>query len=166
MTLAHLLVGEAKRHMPAEPQTVYELAETAETVLLRTPNAPGYYDALARAIAYKANALRSLGRLPEADERMRGARSLVRNEDVTDTLIYAEIDDLEGVLRKDQRRFKEAEELLSRAASLFELVGEKELGRLVGEAYPLARYREAVDHAMSAGRLGSVKVVFDTRLDA
>ncbi|HEY2291413.1 MAG TPA: hypothetical protein VGM86_11990 [Thermoanaerobaculia bacterium] len=125
VTLAHLLVGEAKRHMPAEPQTVYELAETAETVLLRTPNAPGYYDALARAIAYKANALRSLGRLPEADERMRGARSLVRNEDVTDTLIYAEIDDLEGVLRKDQRRFKEAEELLSRAASLFELVGEK-----------------------------------------
>jgi threonine dehydrogenase-like Zn-dependent dehydrogenase len=47
-----------------------------------------------------------------------------------------------------------------------ELVAEKELGRLVAEAYPLARYREAVDHAMSAGRLGSVKVVFDPRLDA
>src|SRR3954453_11955097 len=125
VTLAHLLVGEAKRHMPAEPQTVYELAETAETVLLRTPNAPGYYDALARAIAYKANALRSLGRLPEADERIRGARSLVRHEDVTDTLVYAEIDAIEGALRKDQRRLKDAEELLSRAASLFELVGEK-----------------------------------------
>ncbi|HEY4938278.1 MAG TPA: zinc-binding alcohol dehydrogenase, partial [Actinomycetota bacterium] len=43
---------------------------------------------------------------------------------------------------------------------------EKELGRLVTEAYPLARYKEAVDHAMSAGRLGSVKVAFDPRLDA
>jgi hypothetical protein len=125
VTLAHRLVGEAKKHMPTEPQTVYELAEAAETVLLRTPNAPGYYDALARAIAYKANALRALGRLSEADERIRSARGLVRNEDVTDTLIYAEIDDLEGVLRKDQRRFQEAEELLSRAASRFALAGEK-----------------------------------------
>jgi tetratricopeptide (TPR) repeat protein len=123
--LAHRLVGEAKKHMPTEPQTMYELAEAAEAVLLRTPNAPGYYDALARAIAYKANALRALGRLSEADERIRNARSLVRNEDVTDNLIYAEIDDLEGVLRKDQRRFQEAEELLARAASLFDLAGEK-----------------------------------------
>ena len=123
--LAHRLVGEAKRHMPTEPQTVYDLAAAAEAVLLRTPHAPGYYDALARAITYKANALRALGRLSEADERIRGARSLVRNEDVTDTLIYAEIDWFEGVLRKDQRRFKEAEELLSRAASLFQLAGER-----------------------------------------
>ena len=125
VTLAHRLVGEAKSHMPTEPQTVYELAEAAETVLLRTPNAPGYYDALARAIAYKANVLRALGHLPEADERLRSARSLVRNEGVTDNLIYAEIDWFEGVLRKDQRRFQEAEELLSRSASLFELAGEK-----------------------------------------
>ncbi len=123
--LAHLLVGEAKKNMPAEPQTVYELAETAEKVLLHTPQAPGYYDALARATAYKANALRALGRLPEADERMRGARSLVRNEDVTDTLVYAEIDGIEGVLRKDQRRFQESAELLVRSASLFQLAGER-----------------------------------------
>lgn len=125
VTLAHQLVGEAKRHMPAEPQIVYELAEAAETVLLRTPHAPGYYDALARAIAYKANSLRGLGRLPEADERIRSARGLVRNEDVTDNLVYAEIDAIEGALRKDQRRFKEAEALLSRAASLFQLAGER-----------------------------------------
>jgi hypothetical protein len=125
VTLAHLLVGEAKRHMPAEPQTVYELAETAETVLLRTPNAPGYYDALARAIAFKANSLRALGRLPEADERIRSARSLVRNEDVTDTMVYAEIDWFEGMLRKDQRRFQESAELLARSSSFFQLAGER-----------------------------------------
>ena len=51
-------------------------------------------------------------------------------------------------------------------AAAMELVGEAELGKLVTEAYPLARFREAVDHAMLAGRLGSVKVVFDPRLDA
>jgi hypothetical protein len=125
VTLAHGLVGEAKRHMPTEPQTVYELAETAETVLLRTPYAPGYYDALTRAIAYKANALRALGRLPEAEERIRNARSLVRHEDITDNLIYAEIDWFEGVLRKDQRRFQESAELLARSASLFQLAGDR-----------------------------------------
>jgi tetratricopeptide (TPR) repeat protein len=111
--------------MPTEPQTVYELGEAAEMVLLRTPHAPGYYEALARVLAFKGNALRALGRLSEADERIRSARSLVRNEDVTDTLVYAEIDAIEGVLRKDQRRFAEAEELLSRSASLFRLAGER-----------------------------------------
>ncbi len=124
VALAHLLIDEARTHLPTEPQIVYELAEAAETVLMRTIHTPGYYDALARAIAYKANALRATGRLPEADERMRGARSLVRHENTTDTVVCAEIDWFEGVLRKDQRRFREAAELLARSSSLFQLAGE------------------------------------------
>jgi threonine dehydrogenase-like Zn-dependent dehydrogenase len=36
-----------------------------------------------------------------------------------------------------------------------------DLSPLVSAAYPLTRYAEAIDHAMDAGRLGSVKVVFD-----
>jgi threonine dehydrogenase-like Zn-dependent dehydrogenase len=36
-----------------------------------------------------------------------------------------------------------------------------DLGPLVSAAYPLTRYQEAIDHAMDAGRLGAVKVVFD-----
>lgn len=34
------------------------------------------------------------------------------------------------------------------------------LGGLVSAVYPLARYREAIDHALDAGRLDAVKVVF------
>lgn len=34
------------------------------------------------------------------------------------------------------------------------------LNELVGATYPLARWREAIDHAMSAGRLGTFKVAF------
>jgi hypothetical protein len=34
---------------------------------------------------------------------------------------------------------------------------------VVGAAYPLYRWREALDHAQSAGRLGTVKVAFDLR---
>jgi threonine dehydrogenase-like Zn-dependent dehydrogenase len=36
-----------------------------------------------------------------------------------------------------------------------------DLGRLVSATYPLSRWREAIDHALSAGRLGSVKIAFD-----
>jgi threonine dehydrogenase-like Zn-dependent dehydrogenase len=45
----------------------------------------------------------------------------------------------------------------------FELVEACGLGRLVSARYPLDRYEEAVRHAASAGRRGSVKVVFDLR---
>jgi threonine dehydrogenase-like Zn-dependent dehydrogenase len=37
------------------------------------------------------------------------------------------------------------------------------LDGLVGVTYPLARWREALDHAADAGRLGTVKVAFDVR---
>jgi threonine dehydrogenase-like Zn-dependent dehydrogenase len=38
-----------------------------------------------------------------------------------------------------------------------------DLAPLVSAAYPLTRYAEAIDHAMDAGRLGGVKVVFDVK---
>ena len=44
-----------------------------------------------------------------------------------------------------------------------DLVRRAELGRLVSATYPLARYREALEHAASAGRRGAVKVAFDLR---
>jgi threonine dehydrogenase-like Zn-dependent dehydrogenase len=36
-----------------------------------------------------------------------------------------------------------------------------DLAPLVSASYPLTRYAEAIDHAMDAGRLGAIKVVFD-----
>jgi threonine dehydrogenase-like Zn-dependent dehydrogenase len=46
-----------------------------------------------------------------------------------------------------------------------ELVASADLGRLVSAAYPLSRYREAIDHAANAGRRGAVKIVFDLRAE-
>ena len=37
---------------------------------------------------------------------------------------------------------------------------------IVGATYPLSRWREALDHALGAGRLGTLKVAFDPRADA
>ena len=36
---------------------------------------------------------------------------------------------------------------------------------IVGAVYPLRRWREALDHALGAGKLGTLKVAFDPRLD-
>jgi threonine dehydrogenase-like Zn-dependent dehydrogenase len=41
------------------------------------------------------------------------------------------------------------------------LAAEAPLDGLVGARYPLARWRDAIDHALGAGRLGTVKVTFD-----
>jgi threonine dehydrogenase-like Zn-dependent dehydrogenase len=43
------------------------------------------------------------------------------------------------------------------------LVADAGLGRLVSATYPLARYRDAIDHAANAGARGAVKIAFDLR---
>jgi len=43
----------------------------------------------------------------------------------------------------------------------FELAAAAELGRLVSARYPLERYREAIEHAATAGSRGAVKIVFE-----
>jgi threonine dehydrogenase-like Zn-dependent dehydrogenase len=45
------------------------------------------------------------------------------------------------------------------------LAAELDLDGIVGAAYPLGSWRQAIDHAMSAGRLGTAKVAFDPRED-
>ena len=44
-----------------------------------------------------------------------------------------------------------------------DLAQSAQLGALVGASYPLDRWREAIDHALSAGKLGTTKVAFDPR---
>jgi tetratricopeptide (TPR) repeat protein len=156
LPLARLLLAAAKEKMPADPFSLHDLAEAAEAVLLRSTQVDGYYDVLVRAMAYRANALRAMGKLQEADNRLASVRGLIRREAVTDTRVYAEVDWIEGILRKDQRRFVEAEELLSRAALLYEVAGERieaarpllTLGLLYGDRQNLTRAIEATRSAL------------------
>jgi threonine dehydrogenase-like Zn-dependent dehydrogenase len=46
-----------------------------------------------------------------------------------------------------------------------DLAMDSPLEGLVGATYPLRRWREAIDHALGAGRLGTSKVAFDPRDD-
>ena len=46
-----------------------------------------------------------------------------------------------------------------------ELASANPIEGIVGAVYPLRRWREAIDHALGAGRLGTLKVAFDPRAD-
>lgn len=50
-------------------------------------------------------------------------------------------------------------------ADAIALVGHSALDSYVDAVYPLSGWREAIGHALAAGRLGSVKVAFDPRRD-
>jgi threonine dehydrogenase-like Zn-dependent dehydrogenase len=47
----------------------------------------------------------------------------------------------------------------------FDLAAEAPLEDMVGAEYPLTRWREALDHAFAAGRLGTMKVVFNPQME-
>jgi threonine dehydrogenase-like Zn-dependent dehydrogenase len=47
-----------------------------------------------------------------------------------------------------------------------DLARENPLDQIVGATYPLTRWREALDHALGAGKLGTLKVAFDPRADS
>ena len=61
----------------------------------------------------------------------------------------------ETISRKRRRTFELA----------FELVAAAGLERLVSATYPLREYRDAIEHAASAGRRGAVKIAFDLRAE-
>lgn len=46
-----------------------------------------------------------------------------------------------------------------------DLAGENPIDGIVGATYPLSRWREAIDHALGAGKLGTLKVAFDPRAE-
>ena len=83
--LAGMLLDESKKIMAANPAQAYDLAETADTVLIRSPAAPQVADQQARAAAYMANALRARGDLRGARERFKLSRFIIQTQGVTST---------------------------------------------------------------------------------
>jgi tetratricopeptide (TPR) repeat protein len=120
VALVQLLLDESRKRFTRDPREAIHLAELARAVLQHTPQVPGYFDYMALANAYLANATRASGELRRAAEYV---RFLIRQEGVTDPEVLARIDDLEGSLRTDQRLFPEAETLLRRAIMLYRLTG-------------------------------------------
>jgi tetratricopeptide (TPR) repeat protein len=116
-----LLLEASRRCIPGRPGEARELAELARKVANRNPRMPGYFDLYILATALLANACRASGDLQGAEQTFEVVRGIMSAHGVTDLEVVARVDDLMGSLRKDQRRFAEAERLLNRAALLFGL---------------------------------------------
>jgi len=123
--MAELLIQESRRRIPGDPGEAYHLAELARFIIHRSPGTPESFSLVALASACMANARRAGGELREAEEHFQYVRYVVTHQGVTDPWVVAQIDHLEGSLRKDQRRFSQAEALLARAVMLFRLSGSR-----------------------------------------
>lgn len=121
--LAELLIGESLSRMPARPGEALALARLAKAVLQHSELSGYVVELFARAVAHVANAQRALGHLPQSADLLDSARFLLRTHGGCDRLTRAELDHFEGSLRRAQRRFAEAEKLLTRAARWYKMAG-------------------------------------------
>lgn len=121
-SLVRLLLEESRRRIPGEPGEAFHLADLARKVANLNPRIPDFFDLYVLATAYMANACRVGNDRRRADDLFSVARRVIAEHGVTDPAVVARVDDLVGSLRKDQRRFAEAEKLLKRAAMQYGLV--------------------------------------------
>ena len=119
--LVRLLLDESRRRLPGQPAEALHFAELAWKVANRNPGMPEFYELYVLATATMANACRAQDQNSRAEELFALARQIMDKHGVTDPAVIARVDDLMGSLRKDQRRFPEAEKLLKRAAVLYGL---------------------------------------------
>lgn len=133
--LAELLLAECRRLTRDDPEEARRFAELVPVVLSRRAPTGDHAPAEAlslRAAAWRANALRVLGRLQESDLAFARIRAGFARDAIEDAVLHADVCTLEASLRIDQGRLREARDLLDRAALLFgQKGGEVELARVL-----------------------------------
>jgi tetratricopeptide (TPR) repeat protein len=144
--LARLLIDRSFACLPHDPQGSLDLA-TVALAAAEGSGRPGMGEAHVLALAHQGNALRTLGRLPEAGRCFERARGLIRSgvaagksrEVVADLGIYARLAWWEGVYHRELGQWAAAEERLNRAALFFTIVedldGVNRVALSLGELY-------------------------------
>ena len=125
-SLVRLLLDESRRRLPGQPAEAFHFAELARTVANRNPGMTEFYELYVLATATMGNACRAQDENSKAEDHFALARQIMDKHGVTAPEVIARVDDLVGSLRKDQRRFPEAEKLLKRAAVLYGLARSSE----------------------------------------
>lgn len=127
--LARLLVDRSFACLPQDPRGSLDFATLALAVA-EGSGRPGMGEAHALALGYQGNALRALGRLPEAGGCFERARGLIRRgvaagesrEVIADLHVYAKLAWFEGMYHRELGQWAAAEERLNRAALFFTIV--------------------------------------------
>ena len=117
---AHLLLETAQEVVRTAPREAAALAALVPVALAREParRDQGWARELdLRAAAHRANALRVAGDLPAADHAFAEVRRQLRRTPVDAPGLAAEISSLEASLRIGQRRFADADRLLTAASA-------------------------------------------------
>ncbi|HEX5717494.1 MAG TPA: hypothetical protein VF179_15150 [Thermoanaerobaculia bacterium] len=133
--LCQLLLRRSLAAVRQDPGAAFGLADNAVRL---TAHLGESYDSQwvlglrARALAVRANARRVLAELRSADADFRKARACLSRSAMEGTRFEAEILDLESSLRRDQRRFGEAQQKADRALALYR---ENEDAHGVGKVY-------------------------------
>lgn len=148
--LVQLLLDRYWEQVTVDAEEAHHLAYLALEVAERLPSERyGCWlrqDLALRSRACVANALRAAGELKSADQHMSEVLQIL--EESPEPLLRAEIYSFAASLRKDQRRFDEAEDLLNQALELYRQVNDlpKAASVLINRAnlrYHQGRPREA-----------------------
>jgi tetratricopeptide (TPR) repeat protein len=121
--LVHLLLDEYWQTVRHDPQEAFRLAELAGAVAREPYPTERPVELIVLTLACMGNAMRVQGDLRDAAKWFAHVRHLLNTADVRAVEVMAKIDWMEGAFRKDQRRFQQAAQLLSRAAVLYRLAG-------------------------------------------
>jgi len=125
--LTQLLLQRSREAVSEMPRKALERAELAVVVsrYLSPAYDPGWVlDLRARAYAHLGNARRVVGELLSAEASFRKAESCLARSQTGNAWAEAEVLDMKGSLRMDQRRFEEARELFDRARDLYRQEGD------------------------------------------
>lgn len=134
--LVDLLLEGCIRAITVDAFEAYELAECALEVALRIPHSEfgraWAMTCMARAHAYRANALRATGDFKRAESLLAFALEVFDSEGNADPLVEGELLEMFGLLRVEQRRFIDAEGYLDMAKGIYERIGAAHLvGRIL-----------------------------------
>lgn len=136
-----LLLRKSEEHIHTDPREAFHVAELARIAAQHSPALPDVFELVVLTSAAMGNAQRAAGLLRNAEPFFQYARALVQGGLGAETAVLARLDELEGSLRKDQRLFARAQELFSRAVTLYRLDGaHREQTRVLvclGENYAL-----------------------------
>ncbi|HWM95035.1 MAG TPA: tetratricopeptide repeat protein [Thermoanaerobaculia bacterium] len=125
--LCQLLLQRSREVVSENPRKALERAELAVAVshhLGAAYDLGWVLDLRARAYAHLGNARRVVGELLSAEASFRKAESLLAQSRTGNLWAEAEVLDMKGSLRMDQRRFEEARKLFDRARELYREEGD------------------------------------------
>jgi len=117
--LTMTLLEAARERFASRPQEALDLAELARAVLAHEDISALVVELYAQTLAYTGNAFRVSGDPRAAVERFESCRFLLRLVGGGDRVLRAEIDSLEGSLRRALRETKHSIQLLQRAAMTY-----------------------------------------------